>query len=98
MSDIIKLDFEKIEQAGNDIKQSSKEMFNILKEVNNVMTNSKSVYDSKSGEEVRTSFKKNSAEFDEFKEKMDKYGEFLVQEAERRKKSDKNAEENVPQL
>lgn len=88
MSSTIILDFTKIAQAGNDIKSSAKSMSDCLNEVSTVMRNSKSSYDSDSGEKLRSNFVKAQSKFSEFKAEMDKYGQFLVNEAQAREKDD----------
>ena len=90
MSDTIVLDLTKINQAGNDIKTKSTEIYKKLLEVEKIIKDSKNVYDSESGEKFRADFRKAASKFEEFKKEVDKYGDFLIKESQGRGKDDKD--------
>lgn len=91
----------KLRNEGKDIKKYAGNMYDDLQNVKKEMDNSTSYFDSDAGEELRRSFNTSAAKFTEFKQLMDKYGQYLIELADQKEEMDENmraASEKIPKL
>ena len=66
-----------VNQAGIDLEENVKKIYKSLEKIRNLVNDSKTYFDSPAGNAIRNKFADSAAEFDKFKEFLDKYGQFL---------------------
>ena len=67
----------KSESCSEDIKENAKKMYDSLEKIKSLVDGSKSYFDSKAGDEIRKKFNTSAEKFEEFRQFLDQYGEFL---------------------
>lgn len=82
----VKIDFAKVNAAGDDIISEGKKMFDALKNIQTIINNGKKSFDSEGGDAIRKSFNESAAKFDDFKKFISDYGKFLKEYNEAQRK------------
>lgn len=76
-NDVAKIDFAKVNKAGDDIITQGNKMFTSLTNIQSIINNGKKSFDSEGGEAIRKNFNASAQKFDEFKKFVAEYGQFL---------------------
>ena len=76
------IDFEKVAEDGEKLKKYAENLYEYLTEVQNLIKNTESSFDSEAGREMRTKFNNSARKFEEFKNVVNNYGQYLVTYAE----------------
>ena len=71
------LDAAKIKQAGVDIEENVTQMYQSLERVKTLINESRSFFDSDSARKMRNKFNTSAEKFDEYKNFLKTYGEYL---------------------
>ena len=71
------VDIQKINQAGEDLVENARKMYDSLQKIKGYIDGSKSYFDSPAGDKVRNKFNQSAEKFSEFRDFLDSYGEFL---------------------
>ena len=74
---VTSITIEEVNKAGEDIKENAKKMYDNNKKIKSLVDGSKSYFDSKAGDEIRKKFNTSAEKFEEFRQFLDQYGEFL---------------------
>lgn len=72
-----KIDFAKVNKAGDDIISQGNAMYNALTAIQNIINNGKKDFDSEGGDAIRKNFNDSAKKFDDFKKFVAEYGQFL---------------------
>ena len=71
------VDIQKINQAGEDLVENARKMYDSLQKIKGYIDGSKSYFDSPAGDKVRNKFNQSAEKFSEFRDFLNSYGEFL---------------------
>ncbi len=78
MSYVVEVDVKKVRDAGNEIVDNAKLMYNALTAIKDIVNGTKSYFSSEGGDKARAVFNKCSEVFDGFKTETESYGNYLV--------------------
>ena len=76
-NNVISIDVTKVNQAGRTIIDEGTKMFNALEDIKDIVNNTKKCLQSDGGDAARSNFNSSATKFDEFKNFIHEYGEFL---------------------
>lgn len=76
-NNIIRIDPTKVNKAGRTIVEEGNKMYNALEGIKDIVNNTKKCLRSDGGDAARANFNSSAAKFDEFKNFIHDYGEFL---------------------
>ena len=84
------IDFEQVAEDGEKLKNYAVELYECLMEVQRLIKNTETSFDSEAGREMRTKFNNSARKFEEFKKVINDYGQYLVSYAEGQKENEQN--------
>lgn len=79
------IDFEQVAEDGRQLKSYAVELYECLTEVQQLIKNTESSFDSEAGDAMRTKFNNSAKKFEEFRDVVSNYGEYLVTYADGQK-------------
>lgn len=68
---------EEVNTAGENIINNAKKMYKSLDNIKQLINGSKSYFDSEAGDDLRRKFNESASKFEEFKNYIIQYGDFL---------------------
>lgn len=77
MGAVTSITLAEVNKAGEDLKANAKKMYDSLEIIKGLVNESKSYFDSPAGDEIRKKFNTSAEKFENFKQFLDSYGEFL---------------------
>lgn len=77
MANISDIEVLKVQNAGKDLIENTKKMYDSLQNISILIQGSSSCFDSDAGNQLRSQFAKSANEFSSFRTFLNQYGEFL---------------------
>ena len=97
-NNVVKIDFAKVNKAGDEIIAQGNNMFTSLTNIQSIINNGKKSFDSEGGEAIRKNFNTSAQKFDEFKKFVAEYAQFLQNYNDVQREANRKIQEIASQI